>query len=591
MEKLMLTGSEPWPAPCAAQYRSAGYWLDESFWDMLCGWAEGHGARTALVDGARRWSYRELHRRAASLAAGLHALGVGPAQRVVVQLPNSAEFVALCFALFRLGAIPVMALPAHRRNEIVHLCRHSGAVAYVVPALHGRYDYRPLAGEVRALCPGLRHTIVLGGDAGAGVDTAFDSLYLDADADAAGAALPAPPTADQVALFQLSGGTTGAPKLIPRTHADYAYSIRASADICQLDADSVYLAVLPVAHNFPLSSPGILGVLHAGGRVVLAQGGDPEQAFALIAEERVSITALVPPLALAWLEQAPALRPDLSSLRLLQVGGAKLSEEAARRVGPLLGCRLQQVFGMAEGLVCYTRAEDGDEAVATTQGRPISPADEIRIVDDDDVVLPPGAVGNLLTRGPYTIRGYFNAPEHNARAFTSDGFYRTGDLARQLPSGHLVVEGRAKDLINRGGDKIAAEEVENLLLAHPAVLDVALVAMPDDFLGERSCAFVIARGAPPALAELKRFLRDCGVADFKLPDRLELLPSFAQTGVGKVSKKALREMIAAKLAAERAAAGAAPPHAARAEPPARHAGAAPRPPAAVPAASGPQVQS
>ncbi|WP_010101446.1 (2,3-dihydroxybenzoyl)adenylate synthase, partial [Verminephrobacter aporrectodeae] len=375
-------------------------------------------------------------------------------------------------------------------------------------------------------------------------------------------------------------------QLFPRTHADYAYSIRASANICQLDADSVYLAVLPVAHNFPLSSPGILGVLHAGGRVVFAQGGDPEQAFDLIADERVTITALVPPLVLIWMEQAPALRPDLSSLRLLQVGGAKLSEEAARRVGPLLGCRLQQVFGMAEGLVCYTRAEDGDEAITTTQGQPISPAGEIRIVDDD-VALPLGAVGNLLTRGPYTIRGYFNAPKHNARAFTSDGFYRTGDLARQLPSGHLVVEGRVKDLINRGGDKVAAEEVENLLLSHPAVLDVALVAMPDDFLGERSCAFVIARGAPPALAELRRFLRDCGVADFKLPDRLELLPSFAQTGVGKVSKKALREIIAAKLAAER---DAAPLHATPAEPYAQHAQAVSRPPAAS-ASSSPQVQS
>ncbi|WP_265645035.1 AMP-binding protein [Verminephrobacter aporrectodeae] len=395
---------------------------------------------------------------------------------------------------------------------------------------------------------------------------------------------PVSSTADQFNASREAAGLLW--QLFPRTHADYAYSIRASANICQLDADSVYLAVLPVAHNFPLSSPGILGVLHAGGRVVFAQGGDPEQAFDLIADERVTITALVPPLVLIWMEQAPALRPDLSSLRLLQVGGAKLSEEAARRVGPLLGCRLQQVFGMAEGLVCYTRAEDGDEAITTTQGQPISPAGEIRIVDDD-VALPLGAVGNLLTRGPYTIRGYFNAPKHNARAFTSDGFYRTGDLARQLPSGHLVVEGRVKDLINRGGDKVAAEEVENLLLSHPAVLDVALVAMPDDFLGERSCAFVIARGAPPALAELRRFLRDCGVADFKLPDRLELLPSFAQTGVGKVSKKALREIIAAKLAAER---DAAPLHATPAEPYAQHAQAVSRPPAAS-ASSSPQVQS
>ncbi|NVE00062.1 (2,3-dihydroxybenzoyl)adenylate synthase [Massilia sp. BJB1822] len=543
----MLTGSLPWPEPFAARYRSAAYWLDESFWDMLCGWAERHGERIALVDGAQRWSYQQLQRRAASLAAGLHSIGIGPQQRVVVQLPNGVEFVALCFALFRLGAIPVMALPAHRHGDIGHLCRHSGAVAYVTAARHGRHDNRPMTSEVRRLCPGLRHTIIAGGDPGEHM--AFADLYHDSLPDAS---LPPPPAAGAVALFQLSGGTTGSPKLIPRTHADYAYSIRASADICQLDADTIYLAVLPVAHNFPLSSPGILGVLHAGGRVVMAQSGDPELAFELIARERVTITAMVPPLALMWMEQVAALQPDLSSLRLLQVGGAKLSEEAARRVPALLGCRLQQVFGMAEGLVCYTRHDDPAELVYASQGRPISPDDEIRIVDDDDAELPAGSVGHLLTRGPYTIRGYFDAPEHNARAFTADGFYRTGDLVRQLPSGHLVVEGRAKDLINRGGDKVAAEEIENLLLGHPAIVDVALVAMPDPFLGERSCAFVIARGLPPDLAGIKRFLRDCGVAEFKLPDRLELLPAFAHTSVGKVSKKALRELIAAKLEAEQA---------------------------------------
>ena len=541
----MLRGTKAWPDAFAARYRSAGYWQDESFWDWLCDWAAAHGLRTALVDGERRWSYQELHQRAEMLATGLHRLGIGPKQRVVAQLPNSVEFVVLCFALFRIGAIPVLALPAHRRNEIAHLCGHSGAVAYVAAAQYGGFDYRTLASEIRALCPALRHTIIANGDAQ--VHLPFDSLYHPAKA-----ALPAPPDANQVALFPLSGGTTGAPKLIPRTHVDYAYSIRASARICRLDAESVYLAMLPVAHNFPLSSPGILGVLHAGGRVVFAPNGDPEQAFGLIARERVTITAVVPPLALMWMEQAPSLDADLSSLQVLQVGGARLSVEAARKVRPVLGCRLQQVFGMAEGLVCYTRFDDSDDNVTGTQGRPMSEADEIRIVDDDDVELPAGATGHLLTRGPYTIRGYYDALEANGRSFTLDGFYRTGDLVRQLPSGHLVVEGRAKDLINRGGDKVSAEEIETLLVQHPAVLDVALVAMPDAFLGERSCAFVMARGSPPSLPAIKRFLRDCGVAEFKLPDRLELVPSLPQTGVGKVSKQALREQIVQILAAEQA---------------------------------------
>jgi 2,3-dihydroxybenzoate-AMP ligase len=165
------------------------------------------------------------------------------------------------------------------------------------------------------------------------------------------------------------------------------------------------------------------------------------------------------------------------------------------------------------------------------------------VVDEDGVDVAPGETGQLLTRGPYTIRGYYKAEAHNARAFTSDGFYCTGDLVRMTPEGYLVVEGRAKDQINRGGDKVAAEEVENHLLAHPSVHDAAVVALPDPFLGERTCAFVIPRGAPPTATALTSFLRGRGLAAFKIPDRVEFIDAFPQTGVGKVSKKALREAL------------------------------------------------
>ncbi len=307
----------------------------------------------------------------------------------------------------------------------------------------------------------------------------------------------------------------------------------------------MYLCALPAAHNFPLSSPGTLGTFFAGGRVVLAPDPSPATALGLIARERVTLTGVVPPLALAWAGAAEAAGPDgpdLSSLELLQVGGAKLSEEAARRLGPALGCRLQQVFGMAEGLVNYTRPEDDEHTVLTTQGRPISPDDEVRVVDDEDRDLPDGTAGHLLTRGPYTIRGYWRAPEHNARSFTADGFYRTGDIVRRTATGHLVVEGRAKDQINRGGEKVAAEEVENVLLAHPAVHDASVVAEPDEFLGERSCAYVILRpGAErPRPVELKSFVRAAGLAGYKVPDRVEFVAAFPSTGIGKVSKKDLR---------------------------------------------------
>ncbi|WP_371520183.1 (2,3-dihydroxybenzoyl)adenylate synthase [Kitasatospora sp. NBC_01300] len=541
----------PYPAEFAERYRAAGYWRGETFGRMLRERAAAHGERIAIVDPAgegRRWTYAELDRRADRMAAGLLARGIGHGDRVVVQLPNVAEFFEVVFALFRIGALPVFALPAHRSTEIGYFCSFTGAAGYVVAAVDNGFDYRELASKVKAESPALRLVLVAGDDPG-------EHLRL-ADVPCDGPGPAEEPEPGSVAFLQLSGGSTGVPKLIPRTHDDYIYSLRGSVELCALDEDSVYLCALPAAHNFPLSSPGSLGTLYAGGRVVLCPRPNPETAFPLIEREGVTITGLVPPLALLWLDAAErdAGGPgagDLDSLEVLLVGGAKFSAEAARRVGPVLGCTLQQVFGMAEGLVNYTRLNDPEELITTTQGRPISPDDEVRVVDDQDRDLPDGVTGHLLTRGPYTIRGYWNAPEHNADSFTADGFYRTGDLVRRTPTGHLVVEGRAKDQINRGGEKVAAEEIENHLLAHPAVHDAAVVSMPDPYLGERTCAYVVLRTEhreqPPKSIELKRFVRQRGLAEYKVPDRVEFVDAFPATGIGKVSKKDLRAAIAAAL--------------------------------------------
>jgi 2,3-dihydroxybenzoate-AMP ligase len=308
---------------------------------------------------------------------------------------------------------------------------------------------------------------------------------------------------------------------------------------------------LPAAHNFPLGCPGLMGTLAAGGRVVMAPSPKPEDAMAAVEAEQVTITALVPALAIRWLEVNAGERFDLSSLEVLQVGGARLVPEVARRIGPAIGCRVQQVFGMAEGLLNYTRLDDPDDVVVETQGRPLSPADELLIVGPDGDPVKDGEPGELLTRGPYTIRGYYRAEAHNATAFTSDGFYRTGDVVRRDKGGNLIVEGRAKDLINRGGEKISAEEIENLLLAHPAVREAAAVAMPHPVLGEQTCAYLVLRpGDDLDLAALSAYLDGRGVARFKWPERLEIVDALPVTNVGKVDKKKLRDEIAAKLAVE-----------------------------------------
>ncbi|OOZ84207.1 (2,3-dihydroxybenzoyl)adenylate synthase [Bacillus cereus] len=533
----MLTGYTKWPKEFADRYREEGCWLGETFGGVLRERAEKYGDQIAVVSGNTHITYSELDKKVDRLASGLLHLGIKQEDRVVIQLPNIIEFFEVCFALFRIGALPVFALPSHRSSEISYFCEFGEASAYVISDKAFGFDYRKLAREVKEKVSTLQHVIVVGEEE---EFVNISDLYIDP------VPLPEVQPSD-VAFLQLSGGTTGLSKLIPRTHDDYIYSLRVSAEICNLSAESVYMAVLPVAHNYPMSSPGTFGTFYAGGKVVLATGGSPDEAFALIEKEKVTITALVPPLAMIWLDAASSRNADLSSLEVIQVGGAKFSAEVAKRIRPTFGCTLQQVFGMAEGLVNYTRLNDPEEIIIHTQGRPMSALDEVRVVDEYDNDVKPGEVGSLLTRGPYTIRGYYKAEEHNARSFTKDGFYRTGDLVKVNEQGYIIVEGRDKDQINRGGEKVAAEEVENHLLAHDAVHDVAIVSMPDDYLGERTCAFVIARGQAPAVSELKRFLRERGIAAYKIPDRIEFIESFPQTGVGKVSKKELRKVIAEKL--------------------------------------------
>jgi len=545
----MLEGFTPWPDRLAEEYRRKGYWRGETFGELLHGWADRYGEREAVVGGGERWSYGELAERADRLAGRLLGLGIGEGDRVVVQMPNVPEFVPLCFALFRVGALPVFALPAHREHEISYLIEFSEAKALaVVPAFKG-FDYEAMARNVKADAPSLQHVLVADGE---GSFTAPGMSEGPGDAGELKAKLDAlNPDASEVALFLLSGGTTGLPKLIPRTHDDYAYNARESATLCGLGPETRYLVSLPASHNFPLACPGILGTLHVGGTVVMTATSDPETVFPLLEEERVSVTAVVPALAIRWMDSDLLGEYDLSSLELLQVGGSRFNAEAARRVRPTLGCTLQQVFGMAEGLLNYTRPDDPEEVIVKTQGRPMSPDDEVRIIDPEGNEVPDGEVGELATQGPYTLRGYYKAPEHNRRAFTPDGFYRSGDVVRRHPSGNLVVEGRDKDLINRGGEKISAEEIENLILAHPKVFNVAAVAMPDPVMGERTCAYVVPRGgASLSLEELVGFLKDKKIARYKLPERLELVEGLPLTNVGKINKKALREDVAGRLEAE-----------------------------------------
>ena len=349
----------------------------------------------------------------------------------------------------------------------------------------------------------------------------------------------------------LSGGTTGLPKLIPRTHNDYVCNCKLSGRVAGLDGESVFLAVLPLAHNYTLASPGILATLAFGGTAVIAPSTSPDVVMPLIERERVTHIAAAVPLVVNWLQAWTSDKYDFGSLRVVINGGARLAPALRRRVREQFGCQIQEDFGTGEGLLNLTRLDDDEELLLNSSGAPISPDDEIKVVDEAGRELPDGESGELICRGPYTIRGYYRAPEANAAAFTEDGFYRTGDVVRKL-NRHIFTLGRKKDLINRGGEKISAEEIENLILQHPKVDNVCVVAMPDPVYGERACAFVIPKtGQTFHFAELTDFLLRQEIAKFKLPERLEILDRFPLSPAGKILRRELRTTIEQKLMAER----------------------------------------
>lgn len=549
----MLKGCTPYPPDAAARYIREGYWRSETIPSAIAAAAfdcnDQRPRQIAVCDSSRHLGYGSLMSEAAAFAATLSGHGLGPADRIIIAVPNSVEFAILFVACLEIGVIPVMALPSFRRAELEYLGAVSKARALAIAPEYRGFDCAALARETRDALPSLELIF--------SAAPAPGCIELRGSDHQVGAHLPQIGSRSgdpfDVALFLLSGGTTGLPKLIPRTHADYLYNARAAAKICALGPESRILIALPAGHNFALACPGMLGALLSGATAVLTQSTQAVELASLIERERVTHLPSVPTIAIAMLDLPEADRRRLRSLEVITVGGAKLKEGTARGLrNAFPWIRVQQVLGMAEGLLCYTRLDDPEPVALGTQGRPLSPADEIRIVGDSGDDAPEGSVGELWCRGPYTIRGYYEAVDRNREAFTPDGFYKTGDLVRRDRGGNLIVEGRIKDQINRGGEKIGAEEIEAHLLAHPAVLNAAVVAMPDEVMGEKACAYVTLRpGKLLDLAAVRELMAARGVARFKWPERIEVAGEMPLTRVGKIDKAKLRRDIADKLAAER----------------------------------------
>ena len=533
-----------------ARYVAAGALTDET---LVSGFADAVSRfpdRIALSQVDWTCTYAELDTITDRAAAGLLRLGLRQYDRVLFQLHNSRELIIAVLACFKAGLVPICTLAAHRRLEIGYLGRHAGARAHIVPAADARFDFQAFAAEMRAEIPSLIATITVGGTAQPGAH-ALEAM-IDAENPSAARAQLATIQHDpfQVAIFQLSGGTTDVPKIIPRFHNEYLYTMRSIVSHCGLDEHIVAYTPNPLMHNAPMAC--IWGpAVFFGGEVAIATTMEADEVGPLMLQRRPN-WMIAPPVVLGRLHQSGwASRLDFSWVRGFATTHGRPQYQRA-----VNGAPVWPLYGMTEGLLAYGNASDPDIALNETVGRSSSPFDDIRIVaPGTDTELPDGEIGELIVRGPCTIRCYYDAADRNKVAFTADGFYRSGDLMRyRIIEGrrYLVFEGRIKDVVSRGGEKINCEEVERIALGHPSIAAIAIVAMPDPTYGERACAFVIPAPGAGAIAvpELGAFLQERGLAKFKFPERIEMIDEFPLTSSGKLSKPALRQMIETKLRAQ-----------------------------------------
>ncbi len=541
-------------------YQRVGAWHTLTAGNALREAAARAPNKCALVCDGERMSYAEFDDASEKLGAALVDLGLRPSDRALFQMGSVIETAIALLACAKAGVVPVCTLPQHRAIEITALAKRSEAHAYFVQADFGSFNLVEFATGMAAENNIPNIIVARPRPIDTGQFLTFQSLIGSMTRDQARAKLATVDvTIADVLMFQLSGGTTSVPKIIPRCHGEFLGVARNKTIRSSMDTDLVGLYALPLIHTAGMISMLYPCILMTG-TLVLMQRMEAKTFFTLIERERVTHSVSIGPAANQMLEYDGIQRHDRSSLRLLTNFDG--SEAMERHVGvPCLN-----VYGIGEGLLTSSEITSSKELRYDTVGWPLSPYDEIRLVEPGtDREVEPGELGELCFRGPSMIRGYYKMPEVNLASYTHDGFFRTGDVMARQFYGEQVsycFRGRMRDNINRGGEKFGAEEVETIIGRHPDVLDVKVVAMPDRMYGEKACAFLIlVPGAKtPSVTELGEFLIKEGLAKFKLPERIETINSFPVTRVGKVDKQVLRTLITNKLAQEQASQPEASPH-------------------------------
>ncbi|NWG01652.1 MAG: AMP-binding protein [Syntrophaceae bacterium] len=553
----MLEGAHPYPKEFLDLYYKKRWWLGIPLGEMLDRTCDLYPNKEALVAEGMRLTYRQLREWTNRAALAFLQLGIEKLDRVLLQIPNWGEFVFAYYGLHKIGAIPVMCIPRFSQRELEHYCEMTKAKAWIVPLKFEKIDYRPIIEDVRSRSSSLKDILIIDSyllekDTLPEGTLSFNHLLnkVDLDQYPKDYLQSFKPDPEEVCHLMPTGGTTGLPKLVPRTHNDWFCNVEYRAKAWQRSPHDITLIATPVTHNMAIEvsiNPSFL----TGGKVVMIPSTRPKEILEAIGREKVTTTIL----AVAQVQQLVDL-PDLdqynvSSLEVIATGGSYMPPETIRKVYNKLKCKFYNVYGSSEGPCTQTRFEDPEEVVFHTVGWPICPYDEFKVIDSNGGNLPPGKEGELVVRGPCIFRGYYKSDAENKEAFTFDGFYRTGDIAKFDDQGRLIITGRKKDIIIRGGENISTKEVEELISGYFKVEQVAVVGMPDPILGERVCAFIKPKKDEKiTFEEILSYLKGEKASVLYFPERIEMVEEMPLTNVGKFDKMRLKESIKEKLRQE-----------------------------------------
>lgn len=519
-------------------YYDAGYWDRSTFVTLIDHWADVDPDHPYISDGTGAYSYGEFRTSAWNLAGSLIGLGVRKGDRLVVQLPNWNEFFLVYAAITRIGAVMVPVVSVYREHEVQFIVENSQAVGLITAGEFRGFDHAAMGARIAATVPCLSfHITVRAGHTGDQVDLA---ALLAEQHDAT--VLPPAPAADDPHLILYSSGTESRPKGCLHTWNTAAFLPKQAVPVLDMNRSDVMFVPSPVAHTLGLTL-GLMAPTVAGAQAHLLDVFTPAGALECIDAYGCTGTASPAPFIRMLLDAYDPSIHDVSRLRFWLTAGAAipaaLVQEAHDRVS---ACRVVSAYGSSEIMMATVcRPDDSVEQVSSSDGAPV-PGVELRIVDFDEQEVGVGIDGEIRYRGPGRMLEYWGRPELTAESQDSEGWWRTGDLGRLDEQGYLRVTGRIKDIIIRAGFNISAREVEEALLLHPAVADVAVIGLPDAAVGERACAVIVPRGGTRlTLDDLRNHLAgEHQIAVWKIPERVEYIEEFPRTATGKIQKFTLR---------------------------------------------------